>query len=198
MVTLLDEDFPGREAEFAPWVGDLYILPEWRRRRVGTKLLAACVAAGRALGLKSISLWCDVRTSCSVTQVNTCLCLSVPCSCLTGRGGEASLGWRFELYGSCSLALGSPVLLMLSSSEFAGDAVAVPVAVAASACLGLSSYMYMHIHNNITCEIAGSRRYFFLLPPTTEKNGAALLLARFENELPFFFASISITDHQYH
>ena len=58
-VTLLDEDLPLHDAEFAPWVGDLFVAPEWRGQRVGTALLAAAVAASVALGVPSVSLYCD-------------------------------------------------------------------------------------------------------------------------------------------
>lgn len=58
-VTLLDEDLPGRDAEFAPWVGDLVVAPKWRRRGIGTLLLKACVAAAKGFGFQSIALWCN-------------------------------------------------------------------------------------------------------------------------------------------
>lgn len=50
---------PLHDAEFAPWVGGLFVAPEWRGQRVGTALLAAAVAASVALGVPSVSLYCN-------------------------------------------------------------------------------------------------------------------------------------------
>ena len=59
---LVDCDLEAR-AELTPWVAGLYVLPEYRRRRVGSRLLQPVIAAARGNGAAELYLYTHTAES---------------------------------------------------------------------------------------------------------------------------------------